>query len=273
MDIAEESIFSIIIPTYNSGKTLSISLESIAIQTNKSVEVILMDGASNDNTLTIAEEFKDKITSLKIHSEKDNGVYDAMNKAVDVASGKWLFFMGSDDRFYDESILETMAGHLETARSKVLYGNVKVIGDAGWAKDGTLYDGEFDVHKLLNQNICHQSMFYNTKFVKEKIGYFNLKYPIISDWDFNLRCWAQEPFEFVELTISYFVAGGVSTHGHDVAFANDRIDNIIKYFAIDAFDPLICTPKFSCYKELLKKQQDEHPLRFQINRLKKWLKK
>ena len=273
MDIGEGNIFSIIIPTYNSGKTLSISLDSIAIQTNKRVEVIIMDGASKDNTLTIAEGFKDTITSLKIYSEKDNGVYDAMNKAMDITTGKWLFFMGSDDRFYDECILETMANYLQNSNSKVLYGNVKIVGDAGWAKDGTLYDGEFDIHKLLNQNICHQSMFYNAKFVKEEIGYFNLKYPVISDWDFNLRCWAKLPFEFIELTISYFVAGGVSTHGNDVAFANDRIDNIIKYFAIDAFDPLICTPKFSCYKELLKKQRDEHPLRFQINRLKKRFKK
>jgi hypothetical protein len=69
------------------------------------------------------------------------------------------------------------------------------------------------------------------------------------------------------------MAGGVSTHGNDVAFAKDRIDNIIKYFAIDAFDPLINKSKFNCYSELLKRQKEEHPMKFQMQRLKRKFKK
>ncbi len=273
MGIASENKISVLIPTYNSGDTLSIALQSIADQTYKNVEVVVMDGASNDNTLEIAESFSGKIPGLMIYSGKDSGVYDAMNNAMKNATGDWLFFMGSDDRVYNENVLEKMVGHFENSNSKVFYGNVEVVGDAGWASDGSIYDGKFDTLKLLNQNICHQAIFYNREFIVNEIGEFSLDYPVISDWDFNLRCWAKSPFEYVELTVCNFAAGGVSTHGNDVAFAKDRIDNIIKYFAIDAFDPLINTPQFNCYGELVKKQRNEYPVKYQLHRVKRKFKK
>ena len=261
--------FSIIIPTYNSGATLAVSLESIAQQGSKDVEVLVMDGISTDNTLEIAGSFQEKIPGLIISSEKDKGIYDAMNKGIDKATGKWMLFLGSDDSFYDREVLENVYKMSIGTSKKVLYGNAHIVGDTGWAQDGELYDGEFDVHKLLNQNICHQAMFYNAAFIKNEVGYFNLNYKKSSDWDFNLRCWSKMPFQFIDLTIANFVAGGFSTNSNDTAIVEDFVDNVRRYFRIGLFHPMLNNPTFGFYGIVKKKQLKEHPLRCRLEQYKK----
>ncbi|MDC8000592.1 glycosyltransferase [Aequorivita todarodis] len=247
--------FSIVIPTYNSGNKLATSLESIRLQNFTSYEVIVMDSRSVDNTPAVATRYKKQLPSLRFISEKDEGIYDAMNKAIDLADGTWLFFMGSDDSFYSPQVLWQIQQHTLVSNAKVIYGNAKIIGNTGWAEDGTIYDGPFDLPKLLNKNICHQAIFYNTRFIKEEIGYFEKRYTVTADWDFNLRAWAKKPFEFVNLTISNFVAGGLSSFGGDAAFSEDFLDNVMKYFGMDAFHPILNTPNFKRYELVLKKQK------------------
>jgi glycosyltransferase involved in cell wall biosynthesis len=260
--------FSIIIPTFNSGKTVAVVLDSIARQTYKNVEVVIMDGQSGDNTLAIAEGYKTQIPGLKVYSEKDGGIYDAMNKAMDKATGKWFFFMGSDDWFYDENVLETIAGCISTTKANVIYGSAKIIGDTGWASDGHIYDGKFTLQKLLNQNICHQALFYNREFVQNEIGQFNTDYKKSSDWDFNLRCWAKQPFEFVDRIVANFVAGGFSTHSTDTRIAEDFLNNVLQYFRINPFHPLVNNPNFIFFQDALKKQREAYPYRYKIRQLK-----
>ncbi|MEP2934945.1 MAG: glycosyltransferase family 2 protein [Gilvibacter sp.] len=260
--------FSIIIPTFNSAKTLPVSLQSIANQTFKDVEVIVMDGASSDDTLMVAHGFENSLEDLKIISKKDNGIYDAMNKGLDQISGKWVLFLGSDDSLYQNSTLQQVNAILEHSQAKVVYGNAHIVGDTGWAKDGTLYAGEFDIHKLLNQNICHQAMFYNVAFIKEQIGTFNTEYVKSSDWDFNLRCWAKQPFEFIDLTIANFLAGGFSTDSTDQKIASDFVDNVLAYFSINPFHALVNNPNFIFYKDVVKKQREQYPFRYKLRRFK-----
>jgi glycosyltransferase involved in cell wall biosynthesis len=261
--------FTVIIPTFDSGKTLAISLESIARQSHKNVEILIIDGASQDDTLAIANGYKDQLPGLKVFSEKDQGIYDAMNKGMDNTTGKWVYFMGSDDRFFNENVLQNIAGFIETTEAKVIYGNAKILGDTGWAKDGEIYAGEFDLHKLLNQNICHQAMFYNRAFVKDEIGEFNLDYKKSSDWDLNLRCWAKQPFAYIDLTVAYFAAGGFSTHSNDTRIYDDFVDNVLKYFKISPFHELVNRSSFAFYGKVLKKQQQDHPIRFTFEKLKR----
>ena len=262
-------IFSIIIPTFNSAATLAVLLESIAAQTEKNVEVVIMDGLSLDNTLDLAEDFKTRIPGLKIFSEKDNGIYDAINKAMEKATGEWMIFMGSDDKFHNENVLKSVHKVIAQTEANVVYGDAKIIGNTGWAKHGDIYDGEFDLPKLLNQNICHQAMFYRRSFIVEEIGTFNTDYKKSSDWDFNLRCWAKKPFEYMGMIIADFAAGGFSTHSTDTRIVEDYVDNVLKYFKIDAFHPLVNTPTFIFYPMVKAKQKDEHPARFKWEQLKK----
>lgn len=261
--------FSIIIPTFNSGSTLAVVLQSIVSQTLKEVEVIIMDGVSSDNTMEIAHNFKDEIPGLKIYQENDNGIYDAMNKAMHKATGEWIIFMGSDDTFHNDTVLKSLSEVLKRTEAQVVYGNAKISGDTGWAKEGDIYDGEFDLPKLLNQNICHQAMFYRRAFIREEIGTFNTDYKKSSDWDFNLRCWAKQPFEYVNMIIADFAAGGFSTHSTDTRIVEDFVPNVLKYFKIDPFHPLVNTPTFIFYPMVKAMQKEEHPTRFKWEQLKK----
>ncbi|MFC7356861.1 glycosyltransferase family 2 protein [Jejudonia soesokkakensis] len=262
-------VFSIIIPTFNSGVTLPIALESIVQQTEQSIEVLIMDCLSTDHTLEIANTYETKFSCMKIISQKDKGIYDAMNKGIDNATGNWILFLGSDDSLYDLSVLETVKKKIDNTNAKVVYGNAKIQGDTGWAKDGEVYAGAFNLSKLLNQNICHQAIFYNKDFIKNEIGYFNLKYTKSSDWDFNLRCWAKSPFQYIDLIVANFKAGGFSTHATDTGILDDFIDNVRRYFGISLFHPLLNNPTFGFYGIVLTKQQEQHPFRFKYEKLKK----
>ena len=103
-------IYSIIVPTFNSAHTLKRCLDSILSQTFKNFEIIIADGLSTDSTLMTAESMRDE--RINIFSEKDYGVYDAMNNAVERAQGKWILFLGSDDFLFDDFVLELSLIHI-----------------------------------------------------------------------------------------------------------------------------------------------------------------
>ncbi|MEZ4858033.1 MAG: glycosyltransferase family 2 protein [Flavobacteriaceae bacterium] len=265
--------FSIIIPTFNSEETIVACLESIEQQKFDSVEILIMDGLSLDDTVAIANSFKERLPDLVVVSEKDSGIYDAMNKGIDLAQGEWLYFMGSDDAFYDSFVLEKINDVIKNTKTEVVYGNAKIVGDTGWAMDGDIYDGQFDLPKLLNKNICHQALFYNTLFVKEKVGYFNISYKKSADWDFNLRCWAKGDFVFIDIIVALFAAGGASTDTTDDVLARDFIANLQHYFGWSLFNKQLATPGTWFFQRVLKKQKEKHFFRFKVLNFKNKIKK
>jgi glycosyltransferase involved in cell wall biosynthesis len=224
--------FSIIIPTYNSALTLSISLDSVLHQNFSNYEVLVMDGASKDETVQIGKKYNDP--RINVFSEPDNGIYDAMNKGIANAKGEWIYFLGSDDRLLNNNVLQDLHRSIQKTRCKVVYGSAKISGEAGWAKDGAIYDGEFSLEKLLRTNICHQAMLYH-RSIFQKLGNYDLQYRVCADYDFNLRCFANYAFAYVPITLSLFNAGGASTTIHDEPFARDMWINIVKYFGLGIF--------------------------------------
>ena len=201
--------FSIIIPTYNSEKTLAKTLDTILNQTFSDFEVLIVDGDSKDKTLLIASEFNNP--KIKVFSEPDKGLYDAMNKGIALSKGEWLYFIGSDDYLYSDNVLLQIANKIKRTTRDVVYGNVLIKGDTGWAKDGQIYNGKFSFQKLLKSNICHQSMFYRKSFVEKNHLFYDLKYPVCADWDFNIRCRQLTDFAFTDTLVAVFNAGGIST--------------------------------------------------------------
>ena len=228
-----EPIFSIIIPTFNSSVILKSALESILNQSYDNYEILIMDGASTDNTIEIVQSYKDE--RIKIYSEPDNGIYDAMNKGIKVATGQWLYFLGSDDELYENNILEKIYTLIKRSKSKVIYGNALIIGDAGWAKNQAIYDGEFTLNKLINKNICHQSIFYNQIVFKKKT--YNTLYNICADYDMNTALWSEYKFEYIPLIISKFRGGGSSFKKADENFSKGYPENIKKYFKFWFLNP------------------------------------
>lgn len=242
--------FSIIIPTYYSGNILIDCLESIFQQTYTDFEVWIIDGCSNDHTIEIVKTFQKKYQQLNILSEIDAGIYDAMNKGIDLAKGEWLYFMGCDDKFYSTTILSLVKNNIELSKCDVLYGNVysKRLGEK--------YDGVFDKFKILNKNICHQSIFFK-KSIFEKTGKFNLKYKAYADWNHNFS-WLLSPNIsnfYLDEIIAFYSDGGFSEVNGDPAFDRDKLINYLLFGKnIFSFVEKIRIIKMASVNALLRKE-------------------
>src|SRR5882757_6796610 len=216
MDGIASPFLSIIIPTLNSEKTLQMALDSLLQQSFTNFEIWIIDSVSGDGTLSIVKENAEKDARIRLVSERDKGIYDAMNKGIRLARGEWIFFLGSDDRLYDKgviaSVFAALAGHGEMAPDQdaatpdLLYGNVISTSYKG------LYDGEFTFEKLLSRNISHQAIFYK-KSLFDRIGNYNLRYRAHADWDLNIRCFADKGIrtKYLDQVIAEFGAGGISS--------------------------------------------------------------
>jgi glycosyltransferase involved in cell wall biosynthesis len=179
-------IFSIVVPTFNVAASVRACLDSVACQTCTDFELVVVDGGSTDETLDIVNSFGPALgTRLVIHSGPDQGVYDAMNRGVEMATGAWLLFLGGDDTLYQADTLSRVAAFIgESEPSDLVY------GDVIWGRTGTRHAGVFDLDRLLfATNICHQSIFYRRELFGT-IGPYNLRYRVCADWDFNIRCFS-----------------------------------------------------------------------------------
>lgn len=205
--------FSIIVPTFNSEKTIGRCLYSILNQKFLDFQILILDNDSSDGTRNIVNSFSD--SRINFLSESDFGVYDAMNKGLRMAKGQWLYFMGSDDFFYDLFVLENVYKEIKNTSLPVVYGNVKIIGESGWARDGEVYAGFFSKNRMLRKAICHQAIFYNREFLFQHNLLFNIKYFVSADWDFNLRCRRISKFKYMDLIIAFFESGGISSRKKD----------------------------------------------------------
>jgi len=207
---------SIIIPTFNSEAAVGDAIKSVINQSYKNFEILIIDSDSLDNTVKIVQAFGGH--NVRIFSEKDKGVYEAMNKGLDLALGDWVYFLGSDDIFYDNQVLQIFIDEAEQSKAKVYYGNVLIKGNTPWAKDKTVYDGEFNWEKLKSKNISHQAIFYNLNYLNEIKMRYDLNYPVCSDWDFNLRLWLKTEFVYFDVIVAVFTSGGLSTMSSDSFF-------------------------------------------------------
>ncbi|MEY8702338.1 glycosyltransferase family 2 protein [Francisella philomiragia] len=181
-----ESIkFTVITVCYNSEKTIQRTLQSIKDQTYKNIEYIIIDGGSTDKTLEIISNYSDIVNILV--SEPDNGIYDAMNKGIKLATGDYIGFLNSDD-YYTNDIFEEyskllMSKHYDFVYSDSIFFDQK----KQWTFSCPDYNTKsFD--KLLTKYnpFCHQTL-YVKKEVFNQIGYFDTTFKIAADYDFILR--------------------------------------------------------------------------------------
>ena len=188
------------------------------MQTFTDFEVLIIDGVSKDNTLFIASKFNDP--RIKIMSEPDEGIYDAMNKGIKQAKGEWLYFFGSDDTIYDISVLDTVFREICKGKIDIIYGNVVV-------NEG-VYDGVFDFTKIQYNNICHQAIFYSHRVLYE-LGGYNVKYHVFSDYDFNLRWFFCKKYKYIYIDkiIANFSSTGYSSKYND-DFYEDLYSKLVR---------------------------------------------
>jgi len=234
-------LISIITPTKNNESTIEKTILSVANQRYKHIEHILVDSTSSDKTVALILKYQKKYNHIRLISEPDKGAYPAMNKGIDMSNGKWIYFLGGDDHLLDDNTLTELFRKGVLSKYQVVYGNVLIQGDATWAKDQAIYDGPFDLQKLLTKNICHQAIFYPRRLIR-KVGYFNPEYTITADWDYNLRCYVETDFYYVDQTIAVFNAGGISTKKGKDVLGKDFSQNVIQYFKLNPYDPTLRNP-------------------------------
>src|SRR6266487_4487683 len=209
-------LISVITPTFNSGAKIAATVASVLSQGKGLYEFLVIDGGSTDGTLA---HLRAQGSALRYLAEPDEGIYDAMNKGIRLTGGEFLYFLGAGDRLLP-GMLEAVAAeirklqrHGKTSRPTLLYGNVD------WSWYSRPYDGRFNRFKLLRRNICHQAIFYQ-RSVFERLGFYNTKYRLLADWEFNIRCFNDQGVRtrYIPLRIADFEAGGKSATPPDLAF-------------------------------------------------------
>lgn len=208
---------TIITPAYNAERDIEACILSVANQTYKDKEHLIIDGLSTDRTLDIVRQYAEKYSHIKLVSEKDNGIYDAMNKGIDLACGDWIYFIGCDDVLYDDKVLENIFNFVEDDFFDVIYGNVK------WGNTDQIYDGKFSTLKLMEKNICQQAIFYKKKLFIA-CGKFDLKYTLLADHVFNMKWFNDDNVrrKYVNIIIAKYGIDGRSSTGDDTVFLQDR---------------------------------------------------
>lgn len=205
---------SIITVCYNSEKTIKDTLESVLNQTYKNYEYLIIDGKSKDNTLKIVEEYIPKFKGkLKIVSEKDNGLYDAMNKGIKKATGDIIGIINSDDILANRYVFETIIKSFEKNKCDGIYSNLNFLDEKTMSKVERKFIAGSGNYKL-GWHPPHPTL-YLKKEVFDKFGYYNQKYRIAADYDFMLRIMKSNTLklEYINETLVNMRTGGVSTNG------------------------------------------------------------
>ncbi|BBE30229.1 glycosyl transferase [Tepiditoga spiralis] len=206
-------LVSVITVSFNSIKTIKDTFESILLQNYKNIEYIVIDGKSNDGTVEIIESYKEKFMnkgiSFKWVSEEDKGIYDAMNKGIKMAIGELIGIINSDD-WYEKDIIEKIVNVYDKHnKPDIIHGNLKIYSERMIYKE-TRYPKD-KYWKLWEGMIIKHPTCFIKKSLYEKIGLYNTKYKISSDYDFLLRAYINKArIVYFNNIISHMRLGGVS---------------------------------------------------------------
>ena len=204
---------TIVTVCYNSIKCIEKCINSIIPQINEEVEYLIIDGKSSDGTVDIIKKYAEKNKNIRYISEKDNGIYNAMNKGLKLADGQWILYINSDD-FLMPNVIQEVLPSLSDNFDCIYGDNYNVL----------TYEGEAYLKKVLaSQDLsqlnkcmiaCHQSIFLK-KEIMEQLGGFNENYKIAADWDLLLRVRNNNfKFKYIPIIISKFSVGGISSNSN-----------------------------------------------------------
>lgn len=209
--------FSLITVTYNAGAVLEDTIQSIITQTYKNVEYILIDGASTDNTMRIIERYRDHIHTVV--SEPDQGLYDAMNKGLSLATGDYVCFLNAGDCLHEDDTLLGMvhsvaASHEVPCPPDVLYGDTALVDSEGhFLRMRRLTPPEHLTWKSFRHGmlVCHQAFFARRAIAPQ----YDLRYRFSADFDWCIRVMKQARYlHNTHLTLVDYLDEGLTTRNH-----------------------------------------------------------
>ncbi len=198
-------LISIIIPVRNAEETVANAIESVLSQSYANKELIIIDGKSDDGTLSIIQSYNGRIAYSS--SEKDTGVYSAINKGLDHSKGEWIYILGADDYLANVEILERVFTNFNS-NAKIIFGNVK-NEDKENRFVSSLHINSFD-SKINWKNTLHQQGVFYKQNVFSSFR-FDETLKVLADYDLHLKLHAEDAkFQAVELTIAHCHAQGLS---------------------------------------------------------------
>ncbi|ERJ60632.1 glycosyltransferase family 2 protein [Sphingobacterium paucimobilis] len=209
--------FSVVTINYNNKEGLSNTIQSVTSQKYSDVEYIVIDGGSDDGSISVIEEYREQIDCIVI--EKDKGIYDAMNKGIERSTGDYLIFMNSGDTFFDSETISTYVDHVDD-KSDILY------GDAMGVKNGIeimrlQQPKELDVSFWLFHSINHQASAIS-KNIFDRFGVYSDKRQVITvDWQYFIKIYLKDgvKFKYINQILCNYDLGGVSS---DVALSQQH---------------------------------------------------
>lgn len=198
---------TIITINYNNYLGLKETLNSISEQSNKNFEYIVIDGASTDGSVNLLNEYKEIIT--KCVSEKDDGIYNAMNKGIKLATNDYILFLNSGDTLYDQNTIQDVMDIQFNA--DIIEGDTYCIKDQKFSHIWTAPD-KITANTFYSGSICHQSSFIKRTLFADCL--YNESYKIISDWEFFFKqlVFQNATYQRIPRIISKFDITGVSNN-------------------------------------------------------------
>ena len=206
---------SLVTVTFNSAKTLRDTIHSVLSQSYTDIEYIIVDGLSNDETVALIKEYEPLFQGrLKWISEKDKGLYDAMNKGIRMSTGDIVGIINSDDFYHREDVLEKVAQSFEVGETEAIYGDVRFVNPKKLDKTVRYYSSKNFTPHLFRYGFmpAHPTFFTYRKYFEE-FGYYKTDYKIAADYELLIRfLYVHQlkskylPFDFMKMR-----TGGTST--------------------------------------------------------------
>lgn len=196
---------TIITVCYNSETTIRRTFESVLHQTYENIEYIVVDGQSTDNTVSIIKEYEPLFEGrMKWVSEPDQGIYDAMNKGIRMATGELIGIINSDD-YYELNAVERMVAMMTDEPYQILYGALRTL------KDGVETGIAISSHLFLKEKMIGHPACFITKRLYDDLGGYDIQFVSAADYDFMLRMAEDERVCFIPVyeVIANFATGGM----------------------------------------------------------------
>lgn len=232
-------MITLITVTYNASKTIERTLLSVEQQTYTDVQHIIMDGSSKDNTIDIANAYKERATKKGIEvvivSEPDKGLYDAMNKAMALAEGDYVCFLNAGDKLHNSSTLQLVADKANSDKVGVIYGKTDIVDDNGTkVRSRRLAPPEHLTWKSFKSGmlVCHQSFYINRDMMQK----YDLRYRFSADFDWCIRC-MKSGYEldfanvYINEPLSDYLSEGMTTANHKASLV-ERFKIMCKHYGI-----------------------------------------
>jgi len=209
---------SIITVCKNAENVIEKTILSVVSQNcfNENIEYIVVDGASNDETIEIIKQYADKYP-IKWVSEPDSGIYNAMNKAVKMASGEIIYFLNAGDKLFDEKVISLVLKKCEESDCDFLYTDILSCDFNNLSKGTIKKFNHVDKYFLFRDCICHQASFFK-KNVIEKFGGFDENFKLAADYEMLLKIMADKSLkkEYLSIVSAYYDCTGVSSSNREL---------------------------------------------------------